>query len=95
MLESNEKNFLLRVKTTKERTIQALDKDIITLSKEESRVERLEEEARQTGNLNKFEKLSKLKLKIIDQRIKIQSAKVNLICIPTADIIINEKETLA
>ena len=37
-----------------------------------------------------YERLTKLKLKIMDQRMKIVSAKINLIGTPTADIIINQ-----
>lgn len=90
MFESEEKNFLLRIKTTKEKSIQRLDKDIMELTKEEETVESLKESVMQNGNLSEFEKLSKLKLKIIDQRTKTMSAKINLIGTPTADIIINQ-----
>jgi hypothetical protein len=88
IFESGEKNFLVRIKNTKERIIQRLDKDIMSLTKEEKTVESLIESAMQSGNLSGFEKLSKLKLKIIDQRTKTISAKMNLIGTPTADIII-------
>ncbi len=90
MFESEEKNFLSRIKTTKEKSIQRLDKDIMELTKEEETVESLKESVMQNGNLSGFEKLSKLKLKIIDQRTKTMSAKINLIGTPTADIIINQ-----
>ena len=45
--------------------------------------------ARQTGNVLHFEKLSRLKLKISDQKFKILSAKINLINTPTAYTIID------
>lgn len=89
-----EKNFLVRIKNTKERAIQSLDKDIITLYTDEKRTEVLINNALQKGSMAEFEKLTKMKLKIIELRSKTVSTKVNLVGTPTADVIINQKEIL-
>lgn len=89
MTEPNE-DFLLRIKITKEKTIESLDRDILSLNSEEKTIEYLKKRAMNSGNSAEYERLTKLKLKTIDQRIKIQTAKINLIGTPTADIIINQ-----
>jgi len=92
MYDTEEKDFLVRIKNTKERVIQSLDEDIITLTNDEEKIKFLIEKTLQKGNISEFEKLSKLKLKTMDQRLKIISAKINLIGTPTADTIINHNE---
>ncbi len=92
MYDTEEKDFLVRIKNTKERVIQSLDEDIITLTNDEIKIKFLTEKTLQKGNISEFEKLSKLKLKTMDQRLKIISAKINLIGTPTADTIINQNE---
>jgi len=91
----DEKDFLLRIRDTKERVIQSLDEDIITLTNDEKKIKFLIEKTLQRGSISEFEKLSKLKLKIMDQRVKTISAKINLIGTPTADTIINQNEMVA
>lgn len=92
---SDEKDFLVRIKNTKERAIQYFDKNIITLDKDEKRIEFLINKALQKGSVTEFEKLMKMKLKIMELEAKIVSTKVNLVGTPTADVIINQKEVLA
>ena len=92
MYDTEEKDFLVRIKNTKERVIQSLDEDIITLTNDEEKIKFLIEKTLQRWNISEFEKLSKLKLKIMDQRVKTISAKINLIGTPTADTIINQNE---
>ncbi len=92
MCDTEEKDFLVRIKNTKERVIQSLDEDIITLTNDEEKIKFLIEKTLQRGDISEFEKLSKLKLKTMDQRVKIISAKINLIGTPTADTIINQNE---
>ncbi len=89
LLEFEDSDFLKRAKITKERTIQALDKEIISLDDHEKEINSLKNIARQTGNVLHFEKLSRLKLKIRDQKLKILSAKINLINTPTAYTVID------
>jgi hypothetical protein len=91
----DEKNFLARIKNTKERAIEAFDRDIITLDKDIKKIEFLIEKSLQKGGMWEFEKLMKIKLKIMNQRTKIVSAKVNLIGTPTADVLINNEEIMA
>lgn len=93
LLEYNELDFLKRAKITKEKIIQSFEKDIISLDKDEKEIEMIKNIAKQNGSISHFEKLSKLKLKIKEQKLKILSAKINLINTPTADTVINlEKE---
>jgi len=89
LLEFEDSDFLKRAKITKERTIQTLDKEIISLDDHEKEINSLKNIARQTGNVLHFEKLSRLKLKIRDQKLKILSAKINLINTPTAYTVID------
>ena len=91
----DDKDFLVRFKNTKERAIQSIDEDIITLDKDEKRTECLIEKVLQKGTVTEFEKLMKLKLKMIELGAKTVSTKVNLIGTPTADVIINQKEVFA
>lgn len=89
MTEPSE-NFMLRINTTKEKTIESLDRDIISLNNDGKIIEYLKKKAMNNESSAEYERLTKLKLKIIDQRMKIVSAKINLIGTPTADIIINQ-----
>jgi hypothetical protein len=91
----DDKDFLVRIKNTKERAIQSFDKDIITLDKDVKRVEFLINKSLQKGSMTEFEKLTNLKLKMMGQKAKIVSTKVNLVGTPTADVIINQKESIA
>lgn len=91
----DEKDFLTRVKNTKEKAIESFDADIISLDKDTRKIEFVIEKALQKGNMPEFEKLMKLKLKIMDQRAKTISTKVNLVGTPTADTIINQSEVMA
>lgn len=91
----NEKDFLTRIKNTKERAIQSFDEDIITFDKDKKRIEFLIDKSLQKGSMTEFEKLMNMKLKIIGLKAKIISTKVNLVGTPTADVIINQKEVLA
>ena len=88
ILELEEGNFLRRVKITKERTLESLDNEIISLDKQEKEINSIKDIARKTGNILHFEKLYRLKLKISDQKFKILSAKINLVNTPTVDTII-------
>jgi len=83
-------DFLSRIKITKEKTIESLDRDIISLNNDEKIIEYLKKRAMKSKSSAEFERLTKLKLKTIDQRVKIQTAKINLIGTPTADIIIKQ-----
>ena len=89
LLESEDGDFLRRAKITKEKSIQALDKEIISLDYHEKEVNSLRLTAKKNGDIFNFEKLSRLILKIIDQKLKMLSTKINLINTPTADTIIN------
>lgn len=91
----DEKDFLARIKNTKEKAIEAFDRDIITLDKDIKKIEFLIEKSLQKGSILEFEKLMKIKLKIMNQRTKTVSAKVNLVGTPTADVLINNQEIMA
>lgn len=92
IIKKRDKNFLRRIKTTKEKCIRSLDDDIISLSELIKKIESQIKHSLTTGNLVEFEKLSKLKLKTMEQRTKTQSAKINLIGTPTADYAIHQSE---
>ena len=80
--------YIQTSKIAKEKAIQSLDDEIISLHMQEKEINSIKNIARQTGNILHFEKLSRLKLKISDQKLKTLSAKTNLINTPTfADMI--------
>ena len=85
ILESEDKDFLRRSKIAKERTLQSLDNEIISLDKYEKEVNSIKDIVRKTGDVLHFVKLYSLKLKISDQKFKMFSAKINLINTPTFD----------
>ena len=89
ILESEDKDFLRRSKIAKERTLQSLDNEIISLDNHEKEINSIKDNARKTGNVIHFVKLSKLKLKITDQKLKMLSAKINLINTPTFDDVVH------
>ena len=85
ILESEDKDFLRRSKIAKERTLQSLDNEIISLDNYEKEINSIKNIVRKTGNVLHFVKLYSLKLKISDQKFKMFSAKINLINTPTFD----------
>ncbi len=89
ILEHEDVDFLRRSKVAKERTLQSLDNEIISLDNDEKEVKSAKDIARKTGNVLHFEKLSRLKLKISDQKFKILSSKINLINTPTFEDMIH------
>lgn len=89
ILESEDMDFLRRSKIAKERTLQLLDNEIISLDNQEKEINSIKDSTRKTGNILHFEKLSRLKLKISDQKLKMLSAKINLINTPTFDDVIH------
>lgn len=84
--DKSEEDFLSRMKATKENTNQQLETIIISLLKELRQIESLKEKAIANGDLSSFDRLSRLKLKTIDQLEKTMAAKMNLIGTPTADV---------
>ena len=90
-LVDSDKDFLMKVKITKEKSIQTLDKEILSLYDQEEEIESIKNTVKRKGDLTHFEKLSRLKLKFSDQRMKILAAKTNLIGTPTADTLIEMK----
>jgi len=91
-LVDSDKDFLMKVKITKEKSIQTLDKEILSLYDQEEEIESIKNTVKRKGDLTHFEKLSRLKLKFSDQRMKILAAKTNLVGTPTADTIIEMKK---
>lgn len=91
-LVDSDKDFLMRVKITKEQSIQTLDREILSLYDQEDEIESIKNIMKRNGDITRFEKLSRLKLKFSDQRMKILAAKINLVGTPTADTLIEIKE---
>ena len=91
-LVDSDKDFLKRVKITKEQSIQTLDREISSLYDQEEEIESIKNITKRNGNILYFEKLSRLKLKFLDQRMKILAAKINLVGTPTADTLIEVKK---
>ena len=89
LLESEDKDFLKRCKITKEKSIQTIDDELISLNHQETQLDFVIHDTKRSGNVLHFEKLSRLKLKIKDLKTKLLVAKINLVNTPTADTIIN------
>lgn len=87
-LVDSDKDFLMRVKITKEQSIQTMDREILSLYDQEEEIESVKKISKRNGDISRFEKLSRLKLKFSDQRMKVLATKMNLISTPTADTII-------
>jgi hypothetical protein len=90
-LVDSDKDFLTRVKIAKEKSIQTMDKEILSLYDQEEEIDGIKNITKTNGDISRFEKLSRLKLKFSDQRMKILAAKTNLIGTPTADTLIEMK----
>ena len=88
ILELEDKDFLRRTKITKEKTLQVLDDEMISLENHEKEVNTANQLAKKIGDITSFVKLSQLKLKMRDQKLRIVSSKINLINTPTAGEII-------
>jgi len=84
---TEQEDFIQRTKTTKEKAISSIDDEIISLNNHEKEIDIVRKRAYQSGNVLHFEKMSRLSLKLSDQRLKAVAAKTNLINTPTADII--------
>lgn len=91
-IKSENNDFLTRLKIAKERNIVMLDCNAVSLIAEQKRIKSLMNDAFQTGNTIQYEKLSKLRLKVMNTRMNVMSEKLNLIGTPTADVIISQKE---
>ena len=88
LLDSENPDFLKRVKEQKERTVIYLDNEIHSLTKSKKEVEGIIEAAKRAGDFNLFEKLIKLKLKIVDSIGKFISEKLNLVNVATSDVLV-------
>ena len=88
LLDSENPDFLKRVKEQKERTVIYLDNEIHSLTKSKKEVEAIIEAAKRAGDFNLYEKLTRLKLKIIDSIGKFASNKLNLVNVATSDVLV-------
>ncbi len=88
LLNSENGDFLDRVKEQKERTIINLDNQIYSLEEFKKEIEAIIKAALRTGNLELVEKFSKIKLKAIEIIGKFVSAKINLVNTATSDVLI-------
>ena len=88
LLDSENPDFLKRVKEQKERTVIYLDNEIHSLTKSKKEVEAIIEASKIAGDFNLVEKFIKLKLKITDSIGKFISEKLNLVNAATSDVLI-------
>ncbi|EIJ66668.1 hypothetical protein BD31_I1094 [Candidatus Nitrosopumilus salaria BD31] len=93
--ELDDEHDILRIKNTKEKSIQSFDEDIIGLTRDIEKIKFLMEKSLQKGNISEFEKITKLKLKIMDERTKRVSAKINLVGTLTADVLVKHEGMIA
>ena len=87
IFDSENADFLKRVKEQKERAVIYLDNEIHSLTKSKTEVEAIIEAAKRAGDFNLFEKLTRLKLKIVDSIGKFASEKLNLVNAATSDVL--------
>jgi hypothetical protein len=88
VFDSENSDFLKRVKEQKERTVIYLDNEIHSLTKSKREVEAIIEASKRAGDFNLFEKLTRLKLKIVDSIGKFTSEKLNLVNVATSDVLV-------
>lgn len=88
ILDPENSDFLKRAKEQKERAVIYLDNEINSLITSKKEVEEIIEAAKRAGNFNLYEKLSRLKLKIIDSIGKFVSEKLNLVNAATSDVLL-------
>jgi hypothetical protein len=88
LVDSENEDFLKRVREQKERTIINLDSLIHGLEEFKKEIETIIKAAIKVGNFEVVEKFSKLKLKTIENIGKFISAKTNLVNTPTIDVLI-------
>lgn len=87
LLDSENGDFLKRVKEQKERTVINIDNQIYSLEDFKKEIEAIIKAALKAGNFELVEKFSKLKLKIIEIIGKFVSAKINLVNTATSDVL--------
>jgi hypothetical protein len=88
ILDSENSDFLKRVKEQKERAVIYLDNEINSLITSKKEVEVIIEAAKRAGDFNLYEKLTRLELKIIDSIGKFVSEKLNLVNAATSDVLL-------
>lgn len=86
LLESNN-DFLKRCKVAREKGIITLEEEIESLNDQESEVDWILQLLKKSGDFQKIERYSKLKLKIKENKMKFMRDKINLIGTPTYDTI--------
>lgn len=84
---AEQEDFIQRAKITKEKAISSIDDEIILLYNHEKEINDVRKLTIQSGNILHFERMSRLSLRLSDQRLKAIAAKTNLINTPTADVI--------
>jgi hypothetical protein len=88
VFDSENSDFLKRVKEQKERAVIYLDNEINSLTTSKKEVEVIIEAAKRAGDFNLYEKLTRLELKIIDSIGKFVSEKLNLVNAATSDVLL-------
>jgi hypothetical protein len=88
LLDSENADFLKRVKEQKERAVIYLDNEINSLTTSKKEVEAIIEAVKRAGDFNLYEKLTRLKLKIVDSIGKFVSEKLNLVNAATSDVLL-------
>lgn len=84
----DDREFLEKCKIEKERTISVIDRELISLEKQEEEMEELKNDSKERGNSNLVERAIRTIIKIKDQKSKLIADRINLVNAPTADVIL-------
>ncbi|MEX0640854.1 MAG: hypothetical protein WD018_08615 [Nitrosopumilaceae archaeon] len=88
IFDSENTDFLKRVKEQKERTLIFLENQIDSLNESQKEINVIIGAAKKAGDFNLVEKFYKLKLKIIEHLGKFVSEKLNLVNAATSDVLV-------
>lgn len=93
--DPDDKDVMLRIKKTKESSIQNLEKDIIALTLDIVNEDVLMKKSLQKGDIKGYNQISKSKRKNMNERTKRMAAKMNLVGTLTGDVLVKHRELIA
>ncbi|MEX0656845.1 MAG: hypothetical protein WD154_04800 [Nitrosopumilaceae archaeon] len=88
LLESSDNDFLKRCKVAREKGIITIEEEIESLTRQEILVDEIRQKCIEAGDLQNIVKYYKLNLNIKELKAKFLAQKINLVCTPTYDTIL-------
>ncbi|MCV0366353.1 MAG: helix-turn-helix domain-containing protein [Nitrosopumilus sp.] len=94
-IDPDDANIMRRIKETKESSIQSLEIDILSLTQDIGNEKSLMDDALQKRDIKEYDRISKLKLKKMNERTKRIAAKMNLVGALPVDVLVKHRELIA